>query len=234
MRKYLELFVIFIVVVTSHHALGQLKSEIERLENASKKQPTQFSHYQDLDALLNAQYEKLTKDDRTRIRTILNNTNFSTINTYSSVERGSRIVIKGKVVDKNQSPIAGARIITFQTDASGSYAPSDSITKRMSEPDSRLYGALRTDQHGNFEIHTVRPGAYPMKYEGRFIPQHVHVNVSVQGFQPVALQMVFDDDPALKDNYWREWAKGLGFPVLKLVPVNGVQTATHIIILQEK
>jgi protocatechuate 3,4-dioxygenase beta subunit len=228
------MFVIMLaMLVVGQKGLCQLQADIVRLENSWSKQPAQYSYYQDLDHLLNVQYQTLTAEQRSRIRTTLGKSTFSSIATYSPGERGIRIVIKGTVLDKNKEPVEGAKVVTFQTDASGSYAPTDSITRRMSESDSRLYGVLCTDHEGHFEIHTIRPGTYSVKYEGRFLPQHVHVQVTAKGYVPISLQLVFEDDPAMKDVHWQNWAKSLGFPVLKLIPLHGVPTATPVITLQE-
>jgi protocatechuate 3,4-dioxygenase beta subunit len=97
--------------------------------------------------------------------------------------------------------------IFFQTDSRGYYTPFDSAQNKMGEPDARLFGFLKTDANGNFEIHTIRPASYPKKYEGRTIPQHIHNNITAKGYANQNLQMVFDDDPAMND-YWRQWATG--------------------------
>lgn len=86
----------------------------------------------------------------------------------------------------------------------------------MMENDPRLEGFLTTDANGGFEIHTVRPANYPRQYKGRTIPQHVHLVTTADGFQVSALQVVFKDDPVM-DDYWVEWAKEAGFPIVTLV-----------------
>jgi hypothetical protein len=44
--------------------------------------------------------------------------------------------------------------------------------------------------------------------------------------------MVFDDDPAMND-YWRQWATGNGFPILKLDNAAPQRTATVEITLRQ-
>ena len=89
---------------------------------------------------------------------------------------------------------------------------------------------MKTDNNGNFEIHTIRPASYPIKYGGRTIPQHVHNNITAQGYTAKYLQMVFDDDPAMND-YWKKWAAGNRFPLLKLNNASPQRTATVEIVL---
>src|SRR6478752_4682814 len=108
-------------------------------------QPTDYTNYQNLHTLLSSQYELLSVGQRNEIRQLLSQSNFSKIKNYPPNEPGTRIIIKGTVTDKNLKPVAGAKIIVFQTDASGNYAPQDSKIKRMSESDARLYGVLHTD-----------------------------------------------------------------------------------------
>ena len=182
--------------------------------------------------LLFAQFELLSLGQRNEIRQLLNQSSFSKIKNYPPDELGLKITIKGTIKDKNAKTIAGAKVIVFQTDAKGNYAPQDGSTKRMSESDARLYGVLRTDNAGQYELYAIHPGSYPVQYEGRYIPQHIHFNVSAKGFRELKLQIAFKDDPAMKDPQWQAWAKDQKFPVVELVSVNGVATGMCNIILK--
>jgi protocatechuate 3,4-dioxygenase beta subunit len=195
-------------------------------------QPTDYTNYQNLHTLLSSQYELLSVGQRNEIRQLLNQSNFSKIKNYPSNEPGTRIIIKGTVTDKNLRPVAGAKIIVFQTDASGNYAPQDSKTKRMSESDARLYGVLHTDHQGRYELSAIHPGSYPIKYEERSIPQHIHFNVSVKGKTELKLQLAFEDDPAMKDPHWQAWVKEMKFPFIKLVSKNGIPSGVCNVMLK--
>ena len=149
---------------------------------------------------MNENYVKLTVAERIRLRKVLEQYGiWSTGVLYTANEPGTKIIIKGHVTNAQGKPIANASIHIFQTDSHGYYTPLDSAEKKMGEPDARLFCFLKTDSNGNFEINTIRPASYPLQYNGRTIPQHVHNNITAAGYKDKNLQMVFDDDPAMND-----------------------------------
>jgi protocatechuate 3,4-dioxygenase beta subunit len=230
------LIILFVALSTAvtQPARAQITAEdFQELKKVFLLHPADYTHYQSLQMLLSTQYELLSTGQRNEIRQLLNKSTFSKIKNYPTGEPGTRIVITGIVSDKKSRPVAMAKIIVFQTDASGNYAPQDSKTKRMSESDARLFGVLQTDNEGRYELSAIRPGSYPFKYEGRFIPQHIHFNVSAKGGTELKLQLVFEDDPVMRDPRWQKWAKYLGYPVVKLVSINGIPTGVCNIILKK-
>lgn len=86
----------------------------------------------------------------------------------------------------------------------------------MSEHDPRLFGSIRTEKDGNYTLTTIHPGTYPNVYQGRYIPQHIHFNIVAKGYVNQNLQIAWEDDPAMKDIYWRDWAKETKYPIVKL------------------
>jgi len=145
-------------------------------------------------------------------------------------EEAAQQEIISVLINTEGKPIANASLNIFQTDSHGYYTPLDSIEKKMGEPDARLFCFLKTDASGSFEIHTVRPASYPMQYNGRTIPQHIHNNVTARGYTGKNLQMVFDDDPAMNP-YWQQWAATNNYPVLRLDNEAPEKTATVLIVL---
>jgi catechol 1,2-dioxygenase len=146
-------------------------------------------------------------------------------------EPGIRLVVRGVVHGPDGAPIAGASLRVFQTDAHGWYTP----TKVMDEPHARLMGRVTTDAEGRFEIHTIRPGAYPVTDatpEDRRIPAHVHFEVSASGFAFRRFQLVFENDPRMTP-YWHEWAREDRHPVVPVVELSdGSQSCTLEITLE--
>ena len=210
---------------------ADVKQKISKAEAYLKQNPQDQKNWQQLYTLVNDNYTKLTAEERTGIRKVLEQYGiWSTGTTYTANEPGTKIIIKGHVINAEGKPIANAALHIFQTDSRGYYTPLDSAEKKMGEPDARLFCFLKTDNNGNFEIHTIRPASYPIKYGGRTIPQHVHNNITAQGYTAKYLQMVFDDDPAMND-YWKKWAAGNRFPLLKLNNASPQRTATVEIVL---
>src|SRR4030095_14658819 len=58
---------------------------------------------------------------------------------------------------------------------------------------ARLFGYVKTDKNGMFELHTIKPSGYPKSD----LPAHIHVHVSADGFQSFVTEFLFDDDERL-------------------------------------
>lgn len=191
-------------------------NRINDLTNTLVAHPS-HSVYDSLHFIVVEHYAELTAEQRRNIRNALEKqAQWSSIILCSEKEQGTKITIKGRVTDVQHKPIVHARLFIYHADNNGNYAPSDGTLKRMSEGDPRLFGFIKTDNLGNYNFQTVRPASYPNKYNGRTIPQHIHINTSATGYTTQAVQMAFDDDPQMSDVYWRNWAKEQHYPVVKL------------------
>lgn len=103
-------------------------------------------------------------------------------------EPGERLVVTGRVMH-GTTPVAGASVYIFQTDAKGFYAPGRSGPD--AELDPRLHVALRSDADGRYEVQTIRPGSYNNN------AAHLHYLVVAQGYKPRIFDLWFQDDPIL-------------------------------------
>ena len=107
-------------------------------------------------------------------------------------EPGKKIRVLGIVSDKDGKPVAGALVYMYQTDAKGWYA-ANAPHVLLNEGDTRharLFGYVKTDNKGKFELHTVKPSGYPQSD----LPAHIHVHVSATGFNGFVNEFLFDDD----------------------------------------
>jgi protocatechuate 3,4-dioxygenase beta subunit len=142
----------------------------------------------------------------------------SVLNLAPAQEPGVPLHIFGVVQDRDGDGVAGAALHIYQTDAEGRYT----LEKPMDEPHARLSGRLTTDERGRFEIRTIRPGGYPHSIQAggrdRHIPAHIHIDVTAAGHPERRVQVVFADDPPLRDPYWQDWVKRLEQPVATLEP----------------
>ncbi|MBC7775178.1 MAG: hypothetical protein H7246_07040 [Phycisphaerae bacterium] len=190
--------------------------------------------YDSLHFLLAEHYTDLTGFERRDLRETLEKYAvwpFET--TCPATESGTKITLRGHLSDENGKPLPGERLHTFHTDHRGYYAPTDSASGRMGESDPRLEGFLTTDSTGGFEIRTVRPASYPKQYEGRTIPQHVHIVVAMAGKKEENFQVVFEDDPAMSE-YWVAWAKNLRNPIVKLSPnETGMSGEVYLVLMRK-
>ena len=103
-------------------------------------------------------------------------------------EPGERLVVTGRVM-YGTTPVVGASVFVFQTDAKGFYAPGRSGPD--AELDPRLHGALRSDAEGRYQVDTIRPGSYNNN------PAHLHYIVVARGYKPRIFDLWFQDDPIL-------------------------------------
>jgi protocatechuate 3,4-dioxygenase beta subunit len=110
-------------------------------------------------------------------------------------EPGKMIRVLCAVADKEGKPVANAIIYLYQTDHRGWYA-ADAPHVLINEGDmrhARLFGYVRTDAAGKFELNTVRPSGYPHSD----LPAHIHVHVTADGYKPYITEFLFDDDERL-------------------------------------
>ncbi len=110
-------------------------------------------------------------------------------------EPGKKIRVLGTVTDKDNNPVAGALVYLYQTDAKGWYA-AGSPHVGGNEGDmrqARLFGYVKTDAAGKFELHTIKPAGYPRSD----LPAHIHVHVWAEGYNPFVNEFLFDDDERL-------------------------------------
>ena len=111
---------------------------------------------------------------------------------------GRKIKVIGIIKNADGKPIGDALIYLYHTDARGWYA-ADAPHVSMNEGDmrhARLFGYVKTDKDGKFELHTIKPSGYPQSD----LPAHIHVHIDANGYQPVITEFLFDDDERLVGN----------------------------------
>jgi len=105
-------------------------------------------------------------------------------------ESGERLEVSGVVYAADgRTPVTGASVYVYQTDARGYYRPDDAMGNR----NPRLMALLRTDGQGRYSYRTIRPGSYP----GTRVPEHIHYEVTADGHGTRVFEIVFEDDPFL-------------------------------------
>lgn len=113
-------------------------------------------------------------------------------------EPGEPLIVSGTVYRSDGKPAKNALIYMYQTSSTGWYSDK-AYHISGNEGDhrhARLFGYLRTDENGRYEIRTIKPGGYP----GSELPAHIHFFVTAgegQGAGSVGLEIQFADDPRL-------------------------------------
>lgn len=126
---------------------------------------------------------------------IATHTRQSSIDMRLSGEPGAMLDVSGVVLGENGEPVKWALVFVFQTDAKGLYSAGG-----MDEANPRLFGYMRTDEHGRFAFKTIRPGHYPDQNEP--VEQHIHGEVTAAGFEKKVIRIGFTDDP-----FWKKQGK---------------------------
>lgn len=117
---------------------------------------------------------------------------------------GDPVVMRGRVLARNGSPIPNAALDVWQSDAEGFYD--------LQMPDMKgtaLRGIFHADADGNYIFHTIKPSFYPIPYDGPvgqmltamgrhpYRPAHVHFIISAEGYQSVTTELFVSGDPYL-------------------------------------
>lgn len=107
-------------------------------------------------------------------------------------EPGEPLHVSGTVYAADgETPVPGAEIYVFHTDADGYYAPG---TTDNSNP--RLKATITTDENGRYAFRTIRPAPYP----GSGVPAHVHYRVRrTPDAAPQSFELHFEGDPLLSE-----------------------------------
>lgn len=112
---------------------------------------------------------------------------------------GEPSILRGRVLDTDGTPIAGAVLDVWQNAANMFYA----VQQPEVQPATNLRGRYRTDAQGRFDVRGVRPTDYPIPTDGPvgdllkgtarhgWRAAHVHLKVSADGFEPLTTH-VFD------------------------------------------
>ncbi|MEP6951389.1 MAG: hypothetical protein ABI863_19020 [Ginsengibacter sp.] len=93
------------------------------------------------------------------------------INIVSADERGIRIIVKVLISDAAGNPQSNALVYVYHTSNMGWYSDTAAHI-RMNEGDrkhARLFGYVRTNKDGRFELATIKPHGYPQST----LPAHI-------------------------------------------------------------
>jgi protocatechuate 3,4-dioxygenase beta subunit len=164
----------------------------------------------DTTRLINEMKEKLNNHSGT-VSSILSDTTYDALHPYSTFreiikahadanvltivsakEPGKKIEVSVIIKNKNGKPVPNALVYLYQTDMRGWYA-ADAPHVLVNEGDyhhARLFGYVKTDKEGKFEIYTIKPSGYPKS--------DIHVQVMADGYNSYQTEFLFQDDERLK------------------------------------
>lgn len=125
---------------------------------------------------------------------------------HSGAPLGERIVVSGRVLDSNGRPVSNTLIEIWQANSGGRYAHSKDSHPAPLDPNFTGAGRTLTDDAGNYQFVTIKPGAYPWKnHENAWRPAHIHLSLFGTAFATrLVTQMYFPGDPLLAhDPIWQ-------------------------------
>jgi catechol 1,2-dioxygenase len=118
--------------------------------------------------------------------------------------RGDWTLMRGRVLDTDGQPVAGALLDVWQADQAGRYDVQDSAMRP-----GDLRALLTTGPDGRYWFRTVKPCSYPVPTDGPagewlratgrppMRPAHVHVKVQADGYRPLITHLFVAGDPYL-------------------------------------
>ncbi|WP_433425846.1 protocatechuate 3,4-dioxygenase subunit beta [Microtetraspora malaysiensis] len=110
---------------------------------------------------------------------------------------GERIVVTGRVLDRDGRPVRGQLVEIWQANASGRYAHKRDQHPAPLDPNFTGTGRCLTDDEGRYTFTSIKPGAYPWRnHLNAWRPAHIHFSLFGTAFtQRLITQMYFPNDP---------------------------------------
>lgn len=112
---------------------------------------------------------------------------------------GERIVVAGRVLDEDGSPLPNTLLEVWQANAAGRYIHKNDQHDAPLDPNFRGSGRCVTDAQGRYRFYSVKPGAYPWgNHPNGWRPNHIHFSLFGPSFVTrLVTQMYFPGDPLL-------------------------------------
>ena len=112
---------------------------------------------------------------------------------------GERIVVEGRVVDREGRPVAGTLVEVWHANAAGRYAHPSDVHSAPLDPGFVGAGRCLTDSDGMYRFVTIKPGSYPWaNHHNAWRPAHIHFSLFGRAFtQRLITQMYFPGDPLM-------------------------------------
>lgn len=116
---------------------------------------------------------------------------------HSGEPIGERIVVTGKVLDRDAKPVTGQLVEVWQANAAGRYPHKRDQHPAPLDPNFTGVGRCLTDEHGWYRFVTIKPGPYPWRnHENAWRPAHIHFSLFGRRFtERLVTQMYFPGDP---------------------------------------
>ena len=123
-------------------------------------------------------------------------------------QKGSQVLVKGKVLDTEGNPIKGAKIDVWQANDDGFY----DVQQKGIQPDFNLRGVFRTGEDGKYWFRAVKPVHYSIPDDGpvgdltralgrhAWRPAHLHYILSADGYETLVTHIFDPNDPYIESD----------------------------------
>lgn len=123
-------------------------------------------------------------------------------------QKGEPMRVRGRILDTDGNPIAGAKIDVWQANDEGFY----DVQQKGIQPDFNLRGVFRTGADGSYHFRGVKPKFYPIPDDGPvgkllaqlgrhpYRPAHLHYIVEAPGFDRLVTHIFDPDDPYIRSD----------------------------------
>jgi len=113
---------------------------------------------------------------------------------------GERIILTGRVLDRDGEPVRDTLVEVWQANAAGRYADPADDHRAPLDPNFTGAGRCLTDSEGRYRFVSIKPGAYPWQnHENAWRPAHVHFSLfGPQLASRLVTQMYFPGDPLMR------------------------------------
>lgn len=120
---------------------------------------------------------------------------------------GQPTLLRGRVLDMNSRPIAGAAINLWQTQDDGLYDVQVPSLKKQ-----RFRGWMHTEADGSYQVRTIKPLGYTAPMDGpigemlvatkrnEWRPAHWHFLIRAKGYQELITELYPSDSPHIDDD----------------------------------
>jgi protocatechuate 3,4-dioxygenase, beta subunit len=110
---------------------------------------------------------------------------------------GERIIVSGRVLERDGRPVRNALVEIWQANAAGRYIHEGDRHPAPLDPNFTGAGRCLTDEEGHYRFVTVKPGAYPWQnHPNAWRPAHIHLSLFGRAFtNRLVTQMYFPGDP---------------------------------------
>ncbi len=116
---------------------------------------------------------------------------------HAEAPLGERIVVSGRVLDDSGQPLPHTLLEIWQANAAGRYSHDNDTHHAPLDPNFSGAGRTLTDENGNYQFVTIKPGAYPWRnHHNAWRPAHIHFSLFGPAFATrLITQMYFPGDP---------------------------------------